>query len=48
MANLDYSIVLTMLINVMTFAFPIAIIFMITKNIVNIFTSFIFGRKVDL
>ena len=48
MANLDYSIIITMLTNVMIVSFPIALMFMIVSKIVNMFTSFIFGRKVDL
>lgn len=48
MGNIDYSLIITMLSNVMLVSFPIALLFMIVSKIVNIFTSFVFGKKVDL
>jgi hypothetical protein len=48
MANIDYSIIVNMLSNVMIVAFPIALIFMIVGKITNIFISFVFGKEVNL
>ena len=48
MENLNYSILIPMLGNIIMISFPIALVLMIVKELVNIFTSFVFGRKVDL
>ena len=48
MENLDYSSIITMVSSVLAVSFPIALVLWIAKEIVNLFTSFVFGRKVDL
>lgn len=48
MENIDYSIIITMISSCLAISFPIALILWVVKEIVGIFTSFVFGRKVDL
>ena len=44
--DINYQIVVTMLVNIMTVSFPIALIFMIAQKLTNIVISFIFGKEI--
>ena len=48
MGNLDYTSTISMVSSTLSVAFPIALILWIVKEIIGLFTSFVFGRKVDL
>lgn len=43
---IDYQVIINMLVNVMTIAFPIALIFMICQKLISIVVGFIFGKEV--
>lgn len=45
--DINYQIVVEMLVNIMTIAFPIALIFMICQKIIGIFVAFVMGKDVS-
>lgn len=45
--EIDYQVIVNMLVNVMTITFPIALIFMICQKLIGIFVSFVFGKEVN-
>lgn len=45
--ELNYQIVIEMLVNIMTITFPIALIFMICQKLIGIFVSFVFGKEIN-
>lgn len=44
--DINYQIVVQMLVNIMTVSFPIALIFMIAQKLTGIVISFIFGKEI--
>lgn len=44
--ELNYQVVIDLVTNIMTVAFPIALIFMICQKIIGLFVSFVFGKEV--
>lgn len=45
--ELNYQCVVDLVCNMMTVAFPIALIFMICQKLIGIFVSFVFGKEVN-
>jgi hypothetical protein len=45
--DINYQIVVEMVVNIMTIAFPIALIFMICQKITGIFVAFVMGKDVS-
>lgn len=45
--DINYQIVVEMMVNIMTVAFPIALIFMICQKVTGMFISFVMGKDVS-
>ena len=45
--DINYQTVVEVMVNIMTVAFPIALIFMICQKLTGIFISFVMGKEVN-
>ena len=45
--DINYQIVVEMMVNIMTVSFPIALIFMICQKVTGMFIGFVMGKDVS-
>lgn len=48
MTGINYQEVVSLLIEILTIAYPIAIIFFVAEKLINLFTSMVFGKEVKI
>lgn len=48
MIGINYQQIVSLLVEVMTTAYPIVIIFLVTEKIVNLLTAMMFGKEVKI